>query len=87
MASPVTSSNTVTNTKYVCDHQPGIQSVAENTIAVQPLVQQIPGFDDYFLGLRRSNNKRNIWFKEYARSVYTVTSFVFDGSKFVGSVD
>ncbi|KAF2357748.1 Receptor ligand binding region [Trinorchestia longiramus] len=45
--------------------QKHLQSVVENTIAVQPLVQQIPGFDSYFSRLRPESNSRNPWFQEF----------------------
>ncbi|XP_013382155.1 metabotropic glutamate receptor 2-like [Lingula anatina] len=43
----------------------GLEHVAENAIATQPMAAILPGFDDYFTNLNPGNNKRNPWFSEF----------------------
>lgn len=42
-----------------------VEAVAEGAISVQPLVQTLPGFDQYFSSLQPETNTRNPWFPEY----------------------
>ncbi|KAK7015134.1 hypothetical protein SK128_026155 [Halocaridina rubra] len=50
------------------------ESVAEGSIAVQPLARSLKGFDDYFLSLTPDNNTRNPWFAEYWKDYLQCTS-------------
>lgn len=51
-----------------------VESVAEGAIAVQPLAQTLPGFDQYFSSLRPENNIRNPWFPEYWQTSFGCSS-------------
>lgn len=42
-----------------------LAGVTEGAIAIQPLVKNMPGFDEYFASLTPENNARNPWFPEY----------------------
>ncbi|XP_063611508.1 metabotropic glutamate receptor-like [Penaeus indicus] len=42
-----------------------VEAVVEGAIAVRPLVNSLPGFDEYFRSLTPAGNQRNPWFEEY----------------------
>lgn len=42
-----------------------VEAVVEGAIAVRPLVNTLPGFDEYFRSLTPEGNQRNPWFAEY----------------------
>nr|CAD7401918.1 unnamed protein product [Timema cristinae] len=46
------------------------ESVLEGALAIQPLVQKLIGFDEYFKSLTLDHEKDNPWFREYWREYF-----------------
>ncbi|CAG2063765.1 unnamed protein product, partial [Timema podura] len=46
------------------------ESVLEGALAIQPLVQKLIGFDEYFKSLTLDHEKENPWFREYWREYF-----------------
>ncbi len=54
--------------------------LANGSLTIQVAQEEVPEFRDYFLKLRPSTNKRNIWFKEFWESTFNC-SIKNDSSK------